>query len=268
MTDTATSATDSLARSTLTLAGVEIELFQGGNGPTLLFLHGGGGLQPNAPFLQQLSRRFRVVAPMHPGFGRSALPFWMDAVDDFAYIHLELIDRLKLDHILLVGASIGGWTAAEMATKTTAPFDRLILVGPVGIKVGPVDRLDIPDIFAMAQDKVEKLVWHAPEKWRFDPATKSDAELLAMARNRETLALVTWEPFMHNPKLKHRLHRIDRPTLILRGASDGLVSQDYVEAYAKLIPGARVATIAEAGHSPQIEQPERFVAEITGFAGR
>ena len=86
-----------------------------------------------------------------------------------------------------------------------------------------------------------------------------------MARNRQTLALVTWEPYMHNPKLRHRLHRIDRPTLLIRGALDGLISKDYAAAYAGLIPGARLVTIESAAHSPQLEQPERFVAEIEGF---
>jgi pimeloyl-ACP methyl ester carboxylesterase len=257
-----------LARSVLNLPGVDIEVFQGGEGPVLLFLHGGGGLQADAPFLRLLSKRFRVVAPSHPGFGGSSLPFWMDSVDDFAHVHFDVIDQLKLDHITLVGASIGGWTAAEMATKNTSHIDRLVLVSPVGIKVGPVDKLDIPDIFAMAQEKVERLIYHQPEKWRLDPAKKTDEELLTIARNRETLTLVTWEPFMHNPKLNHRLHRIDRPTLILRGASDGLVSQHYAEAYAKLIPGARLDTIPEAGHVPFLEQPEAFVDRIVRFAGR
>jgi len=256
-----------LARETMQLGEVEIELYQGGGGQPLLYLHGGSGLVPEAPFLASLCRRFRVIAPVHPGFGGSSLPIWIDSVDDFAHLYLELIGRLKLSSVMLVGHSIGGWTAAEIATKSTASIDRLVLVAPVGIKVGPVDKLDIPDIYAMPQDQIDRLLYADPERWRPDAGKLSDAELLTRARNRQTLALITWEPYMHNPKLRHRLHTIDRPTLLIRGAQDGLVAKDYAAAYAGLIPGAKLVTIDGAGHAPQVEQAERFVAEIVRFAG-
>jgi pimeloyl-ACP methyl ester carboxylesterase len=256
-----------LARSTIKLGEVELELFEGGSGPPLLFLHGGGGLRPQAPFLASLSQGFRVLAPAHPGFGQSNLPFWLDSIDDYAHVYLELLARLDLKNVVLIGHSIGGWTAAELATKSTERIARVVLVAPVGIKVGPVDRLDIPDVFAMPQDQMESLLYAEPEKWRPDPGKLSDAELLVMARNRQTFALITWEPYMHNPKLKQRLHMIDRPTLVVRGAQDGLVSNDYAAAYAALIPGARLETIAGAAHLPQIEQPERFVDIVRRFAG-
>lgn len=266
MADTATAA--ALTGGQIKLGDVELEVFQGGKGPVLLFLHGAGGLHPEAPFMRRLIEHFRVVAPRHPGFGKSSLPPWLDSVDDFAHVHLELMDRLDLERVLLVGASIGGWTAAEMATMNTARIDRLVLVAPVGIKVGPVDRLDIPDIFAMSKDRSDRLLFHDPEKFRMDPSTKTDEELQDLARGREVVALVAWEPYMHNPKLKWRLHRIDRPTLVLRGASDGLVSQEYAEAYTSLIPGARLETIPQAGHAPQTEQPQAFVDHILRFARR
>jgi pimeloyl-ACP methyl ester carboxylesterase len=256
-----------LTRSMLKLGEVEIELYTGGGGPPLLYLHGGSGLVPSAPFLDRLCRRFRVVAPVHPGFGGSSLPIWIDSVDDYAHLYLELIGRLGLSGILLVGHSVGGWTAAELATKSTAAIDKIVLVAPVGIKVGPVDKLDIPDIYAMSQDGLDALLYADPEKWRPDPSKLTDADLIARARNRQTLALITWEPYMHNPKLKHRLHMIDRPTLLLRGTQDGLVSAEYAEAYARLIPDAKLVTIEGSGHGPQVEQPERFVTEIETFAG-
>jgi pimeloyl-ACP methyl ester carboxylesterase len=256
-----------LTRSTLKLGEVEIELYEGGRGPALLYFHGGGGLVPNAPFLQALSRKFRVIAPVHPGFGASSLPLWLDCVDDYAHLYLELIDRLALSDIVLLGHSLGGWTAAELAAKSTHAIARIVLVAPIGIKVGPVDKLDIPDIYAMPQDQLDALLYADPEKFRPDPSKLTDAELLTRARNRQTLALITWEPYMHNPKLKHRLHRIGKPTLVIRGAQDGLVSKDYAAAYAGLIPGARLVTIDGAGHSPHIEQAERFVSEIERFAG-
>jgi pimeloyl-ACP methyl ester carboxylesterase len=256
-----------LQRDQIKLGDVELELYQGGSGPALLYLHGGSGLVPGAPFLARLCQRFRVVAPVHPGFGASGLPIWIDSVDDFAHLYLELIGKLKLSAVVLVGHSIGGWTAAELATKSTASIDRLVLVAPVGIKVGPVDKLDIPDIYTIAQDKLDTLLFADPDKWRPDPSKMTDAELLTRARNRQTLALITWEPYMHNPKLKHRLHMIDRPTLLIRGAQDGLVSAGYAAAYAGLIPGAKLVTIEGAGHAPQVEQAERFVSEVERFVG-
>jgi pimeloyl-ACP methyl ester carboxylesterase len=152
-----------------------------------------------------------------------------------------------------------------MATKTPERIGRLALVGPVGVKLGPQDKLDIPDIFAMPQDEVTKLVFHDVEKGRLDVANMTDEQLVTVARNRETTALLAWEPWMHNPKLRHRLHRVSAPTLFIRGASDGLVSQSYVEGYAKLMPNARVTTIATAGHAPQLEQPEEFVRVLFAF---
>jgi len=256
-----------LRRDTTKLGDVELELFEGGSGPSLLFLHGGGGPVAGAPFMDRLAAKFHVIAPSHPGFGGSNLPLWIDSIDDFAHIYLELIRLLDLKNLLLVGHSIGGWTAAEMATKTTDRIDRIVLAAPVGIKIGPVDRLDIPDIFAMPDAEVDRLRYAEPDKWRPDPTKLTDADLLTAARNRQTLALVTWEPYMHNPKLKHRLYRIDRPTLVLRGAKDGLVSHDYAAAYAGLISGARLETIPDIGHVPHIEHAERFVEVVERFAG-
>jgi pimeloyl-ACP methyl ester carboxylesterase len=257
-----------LRRGQVKLGEVELELYEGGHGQPLLFLHGAGGLPSTAPFLELLCRTFRVLAPVHPGFGASSLPFWLDSIDDYAHIYLELLDRFGLKRIILVGASIGGWTAAEMATKTTSHIDRIVLVGPAGIKIGPVDKLDIPDVFAMSEEQVSRLLYVEPDKWRLDPSKATEEELLTIARNRQTFALITWEPYMHNPKLRHRLHRIDRPTLVMRGAADGLISNDYAQAYAGLIPGARLETIAAAGHLPHLEQPECFVEQIRRFAGQ
>jgi pimeloyl-ACP methyl ester carboxylesterase len=255
-----------LCQRMIKLGEIDLELFEGGQGRPLLFLHGGGGPRPDAPFLDLLSQHFRVLAPSHPGFGASNLPFWLDTVDDFAHVHLELIAHLKLSNLVLVGHSLGGWAAAEIATKSTSDIDHLVLIDPIGIKVGPPDRLDIPDIFAMPQDQLNSLLYAEPNKWKPDPTKMTDAELLAAARHRQTMALVTWEPYMHNPKLKHRLHRIDRPTLVIRGASDGIISADYAAAYAGLIPDAKLETIAAAAHSPHLEQPQRFVEALLRFA--
>jgi len=256
-----------LNRETIRIAGVELELFTAGTGAPLLFLHSGQGLIPDHHYLALLGKNHRLIAPSHPGFGQSELPDWLDSIDDIAHLYLELMDRLKLDRVALIGASIGGWIAAEIASTVPERISKLVLVGPVGVKLGPPDKLDVPDIFVMPLDAVNRLMFHNPEKFRLDPTKLSDAQLATAVRNRETLALLVWEPYMHNPKLRHRLHRATMPALFLRGASDGLVSQSYLEGYTKLLPNARTAVIADAGHAPQVEQPERFADAVLSFLG-
>ncbi len=249
----------------ISIAGVELELFERGQGAPLLYLHGGGGIGRDLPFLDLVAKERRVIAPSHPGFGKSSLPDWLDSIDDIAHIYLELLDRLGLARTDVVGVSIGGWIAADLATKVPERLERLVLIGPVGVKTGRPDKLDIPDVFAMPREKLDRLRFHDPAKNAADLATMPDDQLHIVARNSETLALLTWEPYMHNPKLKHRLHRANVPALFLRGASDGIVSAEYVERYAALLPQARIETIADAGHLPQVEQPQTTVARVLQF---
>lgn len=258
-------ATPSTARDRITVAGINLEISDRGRGSPVLYLHGGAGVGGDHAFLDLLANKRRVVAPSHPGYGKSALPDWLDSVDDIAHVHLELMDRIDLDKIDLVGMSIGGWIAAEMVTKAPERFNRLVLIGPVGVKTGPVDKLDIPDIFAAAQDKLERLLYHDPDRMRPDVKSMTDDQIMIMVRNRETSALLGWEPYLHNPKLTRRLQRARMPTLFVRGESDGIISADYIERYARLFPNARTATIAAAGHAPQAEQPQATVQTILQF---
>ena len=120
----------------ISIAGVELEMFERGQGAPMLYLHGGGGIAADLPFIDLLAKPRRVIAPSHPGFGTSSLPDWLDSVDDIAHVYLELMDRLGLTRVDLVGISVGGWIAAEIATKVPERFKRLVLIGPVGVKTG------------------------------------------------------------------------------------------------------------------------------------
>ena len=250
---------------TITLAGVELDVWESGGGPPLLFLHGAGGFRGDHEFVELLGRQRRVIAPSHPGFGASALADWMDRPDDIAHLYLELLDRLGHPTLDVIGCSFGGWVAAELASMVPARIRRLVMVGPVGVKLGGRDTLDIPDIFATPAAVAEKLLYHEPERFRPDPAKMTDAELAIMLRNRESTALFAWEPYMHNPKLRHRLHRVTCPALFLRGKHDGLISAAYLEGYAALLPYARTQTIPDAGHIPHVERPAAFVDAALGF---
>jgi len=246
--------------------GVELELLELGSGPPLLFLHGGGGSDHAAVFLGLLAQHFRVLAPSHPGFGRSSLPDGFDSVDDLAFFYLDLMDLLDLQGISLVGHSFGGWIAAEIAVRCCHRLSRLVLVDPIGIKLGGREQRDIADFFALPPDRLDQLRYHnAPPAP--DLTHMTDEELTLIARNQASLALFVWEPFAHNPKLRARLHRINVPALLIWGEHDGIVSTAYGEGYRDAIPGAKLEIIPQAAHLPHIEQPVAFVDRVLAFAG-
>jgi pimeloyl-ACP methyl ester carboxylesterase len=252
------------AAKELIAGGVPLSYLELGSGAPILVLHGAGGLAPDAPFLSGLAAHGRVIAPTHPGFGHAVLPDWIDSVDDLAYIYLDFLAALDLHGVTVIGFSMGGWLAAEIAVKSTARIARMILVDAVGIKIS--DRLtrDIVDIFATDPREVQRLAFHDPSKAP-DIAALPDEALEVIARNREASALYLWEPYAHNPKLTRRLHRIDVPVLVLWGESDGIVTPAYGRAYAERIPGARFELIPNAGHAPQIEAPAAFVNQVARF---
>src|SRR3982074_3761444 len=121
----------------VTVDGAKIRLSRGGpaaaDAPPLVFLHGAGGHTGWMAFLEELATRFAVFAPEHPGFGQSDDPPWLDEIADLADFHLDLLKALGLDRVHLMGTSLGGWVAAEMAVRSTTPLASLTLVGAVGI---------------------------------------------------------------------------------------------------------------------------------------
>ncbi|WP_281689144.1 alpha/beta fold hydrolase [Pseudonocardia thermophila] len=257
---------DPLETSSRTVDGVRIDVVRGGRGRPLLFLHSVDGIRPDSPFLTGLAESFEVVAPWHPGFGHSELPDEFTSVADLAYFHLQLADELGLQDAVLVGTSFGGWIAAEICVRTTAPFGALVLLDPVGIKVGDRETRDIADVFAISQEEMSALAYHDPAKRTRDYSAMTDEERLAIARSREAYTYFGWKPYMHNPGLKRWLRRIDIPTVVAWGASDRIVTPDYGRAFAAEIPGARFVEIPEAGHYPHIEQPAAVAELITSFA--
>jgi hypothetical protein len=247
----------------VTLHGVELEVRRVGSGSTLLFLHGFQPVEPEASFLSLLGRRAAVVAPSHPGFGASTRPKDFESVYDLLNLYSAFIETLP-GKVTLVGASFGGWLAAELAVRSCARIERLVLVDALGIKVGPRDVPDILDIFNTHPAKVKAATWADPNKAP-DLDAMTDAQLVSRHRNWESLSLYGWHPYLHNPRLSYWLDRISVPTLVLWGAQDGIVKPAYGEAYAKRIPGARFAQIAGAGHHPELEQPDHFADHVLGF---
>jgi pimeloyl-ACP methyl ester carboxylesterase len=247
------------------IRGTKVEVASKGDGRPLLFLHPGQGFVGAGTALQKLARLGRVVAPFHPGFGGSELPAAMTTVDDLAYFYLDLIDGLGLRDAVIIGASFGGWLAAEIAVRCSHGFRELILVDALGIKIGSREQRDIADMHAVDDNELASLLYEDPVQHRPIYAALSDEDALTIARSNEALVLFAWRPYMHNPKLLGRLHRIAVPTLVLWGAGDRVVDTGYGRAFSAAIPGARFETIDNAGHLSFVEQPAAFVARIESF---
>ena len=244
---------------------MDLPVVRKGSGPQILVLHGGDGPIHRLPFADRLAERYEIIEPVHPGFAGTPIPEHFDNLQDLIFLYLDLIDHLDLEDTILMGFSMGGWAAAEIAAINTQRFSKLVLVDSVGIKVGgPFDR-DIADVFAISAEEHMRISWHDPSN---APNTKTmtDDELLIFASDRIAHGLYTWEPFMHNPKLPYRLHRIGIPTLLIWGEGDQVVPPSYGEAFRNMIPDARMVVIPDAGHSPHVEQPEAFVNHFVDFA--
>jgi pimeloyl-ACP methyl ester carboxylesterase len=246
----------------------------GGGGRPILLVHGANPVSPEAPFVDLLAAHGEVVAPSHPGFGSSPRPDDFDTMYDLVHLYRDVLDVLP-EKAVMIGFSFGGWIAAEVAAGGHPKLDRLVLVDPVGIKLGGREERDIAHFFNTDPAELMRRAWYDPARrpagvyglgWQADiEAVADDADLVALARNWDALCLYAWRPHMYNPQLKHWLRRIAVPTLVLWGASDGVVTPDYGRRYAALIPGAHFALIEAAGHHPELEQPNAFAEHVARF---
>jgi len=251
----------------LLVGEIELEVLRRGVGRPVLLLHGLQTVDPRARFLDLLGRTAEIIAPSHPGFGLSPRPADFETVYDLVHLYLEVLEALPYEKVALMGFSFGGWLAAEVAVKCRHRIDKLVLVDAFGIKVSDRETPDILDVFNASPQEVLRRGWHdaglAP-----DPNLMSDDELIVRARNWDAVCLYGWHPYMHNPQLKRWLGRIAIPTLVVWGASDGIVKPSYGRAYSALIPGARFELIEGAGHHPEIEQAGTFADVVGRFLER
>jgi pimeloyl-ACP methyl ester carboxylesterase len=250
--------------------GVTLQVFRGGQGPTLLVLHDCEVMTEWHPYHASLATRFTVLAPSHPGFGPSERAETIDSIDDLAYLYLDFVDGFGPQRVDVLGLGMGGWIAAEMAVRCSHRLRRLVLADAVGIKVSGRTEVDIVETFILTREQLLEVGWHDPasgaECMKLPGAPSlSDEELLTLIRNREAAVALAWKPFMHNPALRRWLHRITVPSLVLWGESDRIVRPDYGRAFQQAIPGAQFQLIPAAGHYPYLERPDEFVAAVTAF---
>ncbi|HYS37316.1 MAG TPA: alpha/beta hydrolase [Pseudonocardiaceae bacterium] len=250
--------------STHTIGSVPITITDRGQGRTFLLLHGGAGPQSVTGFADRFAETepARVITPVPPGFAGTPRPDTVDTVRGLASLYVGLLDELDLTDVIVVGNSIGGWIAAEMALAGSARISGVVLVDAVGIEV---PGHPVADFFSLTMDEVAQYSYHDPDSFRIDLASMTADQLAAMAGNREALA-VYGGTAMADPGLAARLSRITVPTLVLWGESDRIVDTDYGRAYAAAIPGARFQLLPATGHVPQIETPEQLVGAIWEFA--
>jgi pimeloyl-ACP methyl ester carboxylesterase len=250
----------------LAVRGTPIHMTQGGAGPALLFLHGAGGAGRWLPFQERLAGNFSVYFPSHPGHGGSPAAEWIEHISDLAFHYLDLLDQLGLERVHLVGASFGGWIAAEMATMAAHRLASLVLIDPVGIRV---DGWIYPFLFGMDIPEIVATIFHNPmAALALAPPDQSIDTLALQYRQGAALARVAWNPYLYDPLLRRRLGRIASPTLLCWGAHDRLAPLSPCgETWAKAIPSARLQVFDESGHVPHLEEPEAVAQAVLEFCG-
>lgn len=252
--------------STITLCGASIPMKRAGAGPAMLVLHGSGGSPRFLPAMQKLAEQFEVFIPQAPGFGGTPAPVWLETIADVANFYLEFLDRFDLRDVHLVGLSLGGWTAAELAVRNASRLASLTLMDAPGIAAPGIEPRDHT---LLGEEQMIRDTY-------FDPKLADDAMARALApgnetvhqANRRIVAKLAGQHRYHDPQLQAWLYRIRLPTHIVWGANDRILPPVYGETWQKAIAGARLTMIPRAGHLPIQEQPDLFAAAVAEFCAR
>ncbi|HEY5898602.1 MAG TPA: alpha/beta hydrolase [Burkholderiales bacterium] len=249
-----------------TIDGCRTHFRRGGKGLPLVFLHGASGAPVVLPFMEKLAERFDVIVPDHPGYGESDEPQWLENIHDAAYFYLDFLAALELRSAVLVGSSMGGWMAMEMAVRDTSRIGSVVLVSPAGIAAKGAEPADIfllpPEEMARKLFVDQKLA----EARLSAPVTPEsiDRDL----KNRHTTARLAWEPRLHDPFLPKWLHRIGVPVSIVWGAQDQILPVGIAHEIKRLLPKAQLNIFERCGHLPQVEKCDEFCDVVVRFACR
>ena len=217
-----------------------------------LLLHGGAGPASVTGFGERLAARghTRAIVPTHPGFDGTARPAALRTVRDLAGCYATLLDDLDVTDVTIIGNSVGGWIAAELALLGSPRVSGAILVDAVGVEV---PGHPVTDVAGLQPAELRTLSFHDPSRFAGlpGPAPANLAALFAYAGRT-----------MYDPTLLDRLGALDLPVQVIWGAADRIVSPSYGRALAEAIPGARFTVLPEAGHLPQVEAPEELLSLI------
>jgi pimeloyl-ACP methyl ester carboxylesterase len=247
-------------------APVDLTVDEVGTGHTFLLLHGGAGPISFLPFAKYLAdqRPARVLTPTNPGWNGTPRPDDLTDVRALAELYVALLDQLDLVDVTVVGNSIGGQIAAEIALLASRRVTSVVIVNGVGITV---PGHPVADFFSLTLDQLTNLSYHDPSRFRIDPSTFTDAQKAVIGGNRQAIAVYTGDG-MGDPTLATRLGAVSVPTLVLWGQSDRVVDPDYGQAYAAAIPGATYQPLVHTGHLPQLETPDLALTAIWEFAAK
>lgn len=209
------------------------------------------------------SGRARVITPVHPGFGGTARPDWLTDVPTLAQVYGRLLEELGLEDVTVVGNSIGGWIAAEIALLGGDRIGGVVLVNAVGIQV---PGHPVADPFALTPAELSALSFHDADRFRIDPSTFSAEQRATAAANRAALQVYSGPHAMADPTLRERLAKVTVPVLVAWGESDQVADTEYGRAYAAAVPGAEFEILPRTGHMPQIETPGQLLTTVWDFA--
>ncbi|HEY7253115.1 MAG TPA: alpha/beta fold hydrolase [Methylomirabilota bacterium] len=251
-----------------TRRGARCRVLEAGSGPPVVFLHGAGGLLADNPFLDRLAVRYHVFAPELPGYGESTGEELLEDMLDFTLHGWDVVSALGLTRPHLIGHSMGGMIAAEMAAVAPRDVDRLVLVAAAGLWL---EEHPIPDIFALLPGELVELLFQDAAKGQtlltggvdFSDMEAFKAFYLGQQRRLAMAGKILFP--IPNRRVSKRLYRVTAPTLVLWGAADRLIVPAYARQWARLIPGATVEMIPDAAHMLPYEQPEAFVSAVSRF---
>ena len=252
---------------TTQVAGANLHIVKGGSGDPLLVLHDEMG--PTAPlrYTEELARDFTLHMPSHPGFGITERLEWIMNMRDLAGWYLRALEELGLDRVNVLGFSLGGWLAAEMACQSPQSFNKMALVAPSGILPPTGEILDMFLIVAKEYLEVGFLDPNSTQEFpSICPEEPSPEQVELWEVAREEACRLSWRPYMYHPALPHLLGRLkELPTLLVWGDQDAVIPASAGEAYQQAIQGARLEILPGCGHHPELEKPEDFVGLVRNF---
>jgi pimeloyl-ACP methyl ester carboxylesterase len=251
----------------LTIRGINVRALRGGAGAPVLFLHGAGGRPAWLPFFEKLSQRYEVLVPEHPGFGTSDNPSWIRHVRDLAMYYLDVLDSAYQKPVHLIGHSLGGWTAAELAVRNCTRLASLTLLAPAGIRVKGVPP---GDNFIWSPEEAARNRFH--NQALADAALKApppvDDQIDEQLQNQLAAVKFGWEPRWFDPDLEKWLHRITVPTHVLWGRDDKILPAVYAALWGERVSGAQVTMVDDCGHLPQVEKADAVADKVLSFLDR
>jgi pimeloyl-ACP methyl ester carboxylesterase len=252
-----------LHNDTVAVRGRDIQIWRGGAGDPLLFLHDPWTYRW-LPFHEHLAARYDVVLPIHPGFAGSSGFEELDQMEDLVFHYLDLIEVLGLEQPILMGSSLGGWMAAEFAIRYAGMLRALILVDPLGLRVPGVSTTDV---FQLDPAQLRAALFAdatAPLAYELVPDTPLPETIEAMLKARQVFARFAWQ-FPDNPKLARYLYRAKCPTLIVWGERDGVVPVAHGHVYRAEVGEATFTVLSACGHLPHVEQPQALANTVLQY---